>query len=81
VGCGTFVSVVCGDGSNGISDTFINSANGCTVRAYNILNGLCAATIPTFNVTVQARCLSVPKVPAKASSHRAPRRSHFLSDP
>ena len=61
LGCGTFLSLVCPDGSNGISDTFINSANGCTVRAYNnISRGLCSATIPAFTVTIQARCLNVP---------------------
>lgn len=66
VGCGSFLSNLCSDGSNGISDTFISVSGGvlgCTVRAYNnIARGLCASSIPAFvfNVTVQARCLNVP---------------------
>lgn len=71
VSCGSFLSAICNDGSNGISDSFINANNGCTVRAYNnISHGLCASLPPfippavqtpnTFSVTALVRCLSVP---------------------
>jgi hypothetical protein len=38
IACGVFMSAVCPDGSNGISDSFFNGANGCTVQVYNRTN-------------------------------------------
>jgi hypothetical protein len=70
IGCGAFLGAICNDGSNGLSDTFLNGANGCTVRAFNnISNGLCNGTQPfnvagtppnSFNVTAIVRCINVP---------------------
>jgi hypothetical protein len=59
IGCGSALSQVCSDGSNGISDTFINQNNGCTVRSFNnVAHGLCPTI--TFNVLAQARCINTP---------------------
>lgn len=62
VGCGSFISTVAGqciDNSVGIFDTFINSANGCTVQVFNnSLHGTCPAWRPS--ITVQTKCINVP---------------------
>jgi hypothetical protein len=70
ISCSSFLSALCGDGSNGLLDAFVNSVNGCTVRAFNnISNGNCAGTLPfnqpntppnSFAVTAIVRCLNVP---------------------
>jgi hypothetical protein len=66
-GCGIFqnnsttipVSSPCADGSVGVSDIYINGANGCSGQAYNNSpHGIC--TPYTATVTVQARCINVP---------------------
>jgi hypothetical protein len=59
VGCGTSLSNICSDGSNGISETFFSTVNGCVARAYNnLLHGVCPDI--TFNLLVQARCINTP---------------------
>ncbi|HYM23731.1 MAG TPA: hypothetical protein VEU08_10990 [Vicinamibacterales bacterium] len=59
VGCGAFQGTLCSDGSNGISDMFINGSNGCTVQAYNRSpSGICGAFTP--NIVAQAKCINVP---------------------
>jgi hypothetical protein len=59
VGCGSFLNQLCSDGTNGISDTFVNQTNGCTVRSYNnVAQGQCPTL--TFTVFAQARCINVP---------------------
>ena len=59
VGCGSALTQLCTDGTNGISDTFINQTNGCTVRSYNnVAHGVCPSL--TFSVLAQARCINTP---------------------
>jgi hypothetical protein len=60
VGCGVFMSSVCPDGSNGVSDSYFNSSNGCTVQVYNrTAVGACGALL--FTLQVQVKCINVPQ--------------------
>jgi hypothetical protein len=67
-GCGMFQAPpagvngnsLCTDGTNGVADVYINSANGCSGQAFNNTpHGICTPGF-TASVILQARCINVP---------------------
>jgi hypothetical protein len=58
IGCGVFLSSVCPDGSNGVSDSYFTNTS-CVVQVYNrTAVGACGPL--TYTLQAQAKCLNVP---------------------